>query len=1216
MSRERIRQRRPHFAIAEGIEMPVIEGKGSLIRRSGAASTEVEQGSFVGRRPTRSLGESRPRCSRRVPVAEVRIERKKSDRDIATPRRSDGPHAVEDSHTLVGRDALHPRFAAGFMRQNLSLVGERKQPAPKHFVEGHMPNENAAHRCGHTRGTVNAFDVGNQASVEVVHRYEHNRKVGFVGRHGLLKEPPCHTGGVPRLPKVKHFNRIDAAVRERGLCGLSDAFRVFDAPSEHGRVAHDDDASSTGGGCRGCLGSKPVCVCRYGEVVGLPHAGHAVIPQVGRHPPLAHRIGLVGWRDSEQSRPHFGQAEECSGEDHPQDKTDTAAGWGSSHALHCIRAAAVAVLLLLSPLSALAVTVTVEVATETNALQSDEDGTLQARVRWFGEEQHAPMILDDDGVWRAAFSGNQARALGVEIWRTDATPPRRISQSLELMPRGDTTIPYAMSKGGDDAAWRLSRSVTTASMKSHQERGAIGTALWAVVGTLLVLLLGRKALVRPRPASRPVDLPPSYELAGWIGFAVLWTWPAVLFDGGVIGRHFDALGTVWVIDSAGRLGLDLMDPFTGWPEGVTYAAIDSWVLILFSWMGSSAGPEAVHSILAIVGVATCGFAASRFARALGAETPAHVLAGVLFAGSGLIASALLEGHVYQVVNPWMPLMAMYLVRSAEPAATWERGVLAGLCFAAALFSSGYLGLSAGIVAVGLGSAGMIGASNRRPLAVAAVVGLAACAVFIQLFSSVDIPGASHATMDTLRMGSLSLNSVGPATAEADRAHHSWALALSTLMVALAVLGLRAGVRFGWAMMATALCAMLVAMGPEWALGIAPDEGRIPSIFAPLWSIPEVRFLRFPGRIMWAAILPLSALAAMGLHAVLTRLGWKPAAGILGLVLVEMAVTVRLPARQVVRPSEAPLAYQSASGAVFDLVGEGTSISREVDSWMNALLCQYQTQHGRPIADDCVSVGPGSNPRLALSSWVVNRLYEGDVPSVFSRLRSLDYTALAVHYDWIAESDAVRFRNALRGYDGVSETSRGDGVTVYPIAADTPERPLISGPASGISGPKDGASLVWPLRVDVLMDRDQELARYFLDVGTEDLMELKDKGTVPGAQYEDGLFTLRENLDVTGPQDVRLIAIDEGVNRVLWSGLVVPVAGTEDRLSFRIDAAGDALPVLRAMDIHSPEVRSRRGKIIGLGWSAAVMLMILWWVRVRKDATGALDNDGPLTEVAS
>ena len=55
--------------------------------------------------------------------------------------------------------------------------------------------------------------------------------------------------------------------------------------------------------------------------------------------------------------------------------------------------------------------------------------------------------------------------------------------------------------------------------------------------------------------------------------------PSVLAGPEIVGRHFDALGTVWVIDAANRLGLDLHDPFSAWPSGATYSAIDSWLLI-------------------------------------------------------------------------------------------------------------------------------------------------------------------------------------------------------------------------------------------------------------------------------------------------------------------------------------------------------------------------------------------------------------------------------------------------------------------------------------------------------------------------------------------------------------------------------------------------------------------------------------------------------------
>ena len=228
-----------------------------------------------------------------------------------------------------------------------------------------------------------------------------------------------------------------------------------------------------------------------------------------------------------------------------------------------------AVLVWFGAPTAQAVSLTIAVATEAGGLLSEADGTLQARVRWFGVQHEADMVVDGAGVWRASFSGEQARAVGVEVWRTDATPPRRIAQSLEILPVGDATIGFAMSKGGDDAAWRLSRTVTTSSMRAWQERGGMAAAVWVVVAMMVILVVGRRALAKPE---QPLAFPgwaPSHELVGWLVVAAIWTWPAVRIGSNVLGRHFDALGTVWVIDSAGRLGLGLTDSFSGWPDGIT-----------------------------------------------------------------------------------------------------------------------------------------------------------------------------------------------------------------------------------------------------------------------------------------------------------------------------------------------------------------------------------------------------------------------------------------------------------------------------------------------------------------------------------------------------------------------------------------------------------------------------------------------------------------------
>jgi hypothetical protein len=272
----------------------------------------------------------------------------------------------------------------------------------------------------------------------------------------------------------------------------------------------------------------------------------------------------------------------------------------------------------------------------------------------------------------------------------------------------------------DGGSMAACRAVLSDDLKRAEERRAMMATGWLFLTVLLVLWLGRRALGK---REAPPSLPPLrmwHEAVGWLLFSALWTWPAVTAGPNIVGRHFDALGTVWVIDAATRLGLTLHDTMTVWPTGVTYSAIDSWVLLPLSWLGSMLSAPAVHGWIQVLGVALTGFAASRFARVVGAHSPFDLVAGLFFMGSGLTAAALLEGHVYQVFNPWMPLMGMYLWLASRPDAHWKHGVWAGVFFALSLFTSGYIGLAAGLVGLGLGIPVVLRPTRRGPILLAGV----------------------------------------------------------------------------------------------------------------------------------------------------------------------------------------------------------------------------------------------------------------------------------------------------------------------------------------------------------------------------------------------------------------------------------------------------------------------------------------------------------------
>jgi hypothetical protein len=849
------------------------------------------------------------------------------------------------------------------------------------------------------------------------------------------------------------------------------------------------------------------------------------------------------------------------------------------------------------------VALTLQVSVVPEALSSHQPGAITAKLRWLGEDKTVPLTRSQPGLWTATVRGPQVRTVGAEIWLTDRSPQLRVSQGLEIVPKGDVVLSWSLSGRKADAAWRLSEPVQLSTMRDRQEQWSMVWGAWIFASVLFVLLLGRRALARSDLEEKAPEIGIWGSVLAWLAFAIAWTWPSIMAGPDIVGRHFDSMGTVWVIDAASRLGFDLHDPFSAWPKGATYSAIDSWLLMPISLVSGAIDPARVHGLIVVAGVASSGFFASRFARCLGAMSPFNHLAGLIFTGSGLAAAAILEGHVYQVVNPWMPLMAIYLWRTAQTEGTVFDGLWAGLYFGLALFSSGYLGVSAGLVGVGLGvSALRSGRSLWPALVAAAIAGLFGCA-YLLLFSGAGQPGATHATAETLRMGSLSINSIGPATAEVDRTGHSWSLALSAMTLALSILAFAFRVRGSRILGIIAAASILIAMGPDWTLGVAPDEASIASPIHFLWDIPSVRFLRFPGRVLWAALLCVSALSALAVTVLARRLGVRWAYLLCGLVCFEMLVCVRLPWRQQVKVSDTPSVYSSAQGPVFDLTGEGISVSREVDSWMNAILCQYQTQHKQPIAEDCVAVGPSSNPRVPLARWVAQRLYEGDSVSVVNRLKRLGFEALAVHYDWIDPGDRLRLQTALKGLSVQTERDVAESVAVYRFGDRASGRREVTGAPVRLVGPPVG-DVDWKLRVDLMIPQREDLGRFFIAVNDQESRELKDKAGLPGDQFGDGIYSTTMNVRVSDAVKFELRQIRNGEMTVLWGGPVIPLQLEEDRITFRMNDEGEVVPHLRALEIFSPEVRNRGGKIGGLSWLASFVLMALWWVRFRHQFSEA------------
>jgi len=148
------------------------------------------------------------------------------------------------------------------------------------------------------------------------------------------------------------------------------------------------------------------------------------------------------------------------------------------------------------------------------------------------------------------------------------------------------------------------------------------------------------------------------------------------------------------------------------------------------------------------------------------------------------------------------------------------------------------------------------------------------------------------------------------------------------------------------------------------------------------------------------------------------------------------------------------------------------------------------------------------------------------------------------------------------------------------------------------GPEN-APANWFLRVDLVLPPSITRGRYFFVVGNQTPVELRFMGGVIANLNGGGIYAGHFNGVVPSEVDVRVYRVQDGKISTLWSGPVVPLGEPEDLLTFRLDDETSATPMLRSLDAFSPEIRHRGGKIMGLGWAGVLVLLMMWWLGVRR-----------------
>ncbi len=852
----------------------------------------------------------------------------------------------------------------------------------------------------------------------------------------------------------------------------------------------------------------------------------------------------------------------------------------------------------------------------------------QLRVMRSGQEHRVPMQKAGTLHRVAELELPETRLLQLAIWlkRPDQDHAEQAYANIEQMTPGRNLLAFTMERGEPPLARRVSTPQDDSFFgQDRDEAWILGLSLcWnlAVLGIVLWLAWRSRRSRGPRPSVRPASLAGELGLLLlWVALAVAFTWPAALAGGELmVGRHYDLPGSLWTLGAADRLFPDLQDPLTAFPVGASYIRLDSYTLLPFGLLSRWIDPATIHGWLQILGIASMAWAAERFALATGARRPWTLLAGLSLAFSGMSANVLLEGHVYHVMNPWLPLFGWTWWRATTPSGRWYHGALAGLFFFGTLMTTAYLALVAATMAVVFFAAGLLSGRQHRPPWVptaAAVVtvlllSLPYTAAFVLLGESRSTGGVTEVLMET----GTNLTGLASPGAELDRGRRSKGLALSGVTLALfAVAPMLLGRQRNWRRLAAA-AGLLLLMAFGTAFG--PNDGTVwfPMPMKLLQGLGAGLFLRFPLRFAWGWLVCAGIVAAWaGTH--LERRVGRFARVLLLAAVLEPFLMVRLPWRQAAPLHDTPDAYQDTEGPVLDLFPDGSEPPVGIGFQFSRLACYYQNSHGQAISDDCIATRYDDNPSYVLNRWLISKLLEGQHEQAFTTLEQLGFAAVVIHADLFQPGDLLRIQDGLEA-SGRPLTARDGGgewlqlLALQPEPASDPAALMATiewAPPSSIGDPAQPAyPEVHTLRLELILPQDpvyldldnaNYMARMLDEQGEPVEVMLRQDGMAPQDSADDFTLVGYPDRPVPGHNVLSVLRVEGDGEQVVWSG-PVRLKLAEDALTFRLraeDTEQRAWPVAAAPIVFSPPADFWNGRVASAGWAAYLLLLGGFWALV-------------------
>ena len=530
--------------------------------------------------------------------------------------------------------------------------------------------------------------------------------------------------------------------------------------------------------------------------------------------------------------------------------------------------------------------------------------------------------------------------------------------------------------------------------------------LWFVCAWLLIETILRTHQGERQPKKIPAWTTPLF----FAGLSIFWVgkdgWSA-----GLAGVQYDALGTYWFADRAPTWNL-FLDQHTNWPEGVHYNRLDSFVFyflsVLFQWI-----PTPIWlPIFSVFALTVSGWSAAKFAHELGATRLASWLAGITFMFHGLTASALLEGHVYHLLLPWLPLCLLYAWRATKTQTTTKNALYTAFYWFLCILTSAYLGLATtlSLLIIWILRKGW---NIKTTYVGMGCIGLLSVSYLVLYINGDALSSGRDAT--SMMVGSISLSNFFGFTPQVDQELHAQSLGILAIPLFLSFAAhkytlKRQDTHILWFIALIALC---------FGFGCFVSFASVTPIFPMplLWlsELPLFRSIGFPIRLSWPFVLCVGVLAS------LTLSKSRIVLVIIAFSTVEVFASNRLSTRQKQTLFELPTVYNNTLGAsleLYPLTPSGKQHS-DIPMWLSAYSCFFQTMHRQPIGENCVSTIPNSHSRIQTSQDFAQLLLSGHTTQAWKLLNEQQFSHVLLYPDLYTQGDYKRLSHALTKFPKTS-----------------------------------------------------------------------------------------------------------------------------------------------------------------------------------------------------